>query len=171
MANAACNDEPLSHPILRLAGIPGVGEIIAPFLVDSNAFIRFRMRGTLAKENYDLITKNRIDNIRRPLSVADAHHSVLATARNWDAERIEEDAYLIDQPTLIIWGDQDTVVPIHNGHKLHEEILHSRMVVLRDCGHVPMEEKPLLFVDLVVEFCRDPKGRLSKRSSDAVAYK
>jgi len=168
LANAACNDEPLSHPILRLAGIPLVGEVIAPFLVDSTSFIRFRMRGTLAKENYDLITTKRIENIRRPLSAADAHHSVLATARNWDAERIEADANLIDQPTLIIWGDQDTVVPIHNGRKLHEEILHSRMVVFRDCGHVPMEEKPKLFTDLVIEFCRDPKGKLDQSRIDAI---
>src|SRR5690606_39269630 len=162
LANAACNDEPLSMPILRLASLPIVGEILAPFLVDSTLFIRHRMRTTLAPENFDLITARRIENIRRPLNAADAHHSVLATARNWDAERIEADAHLIDQPTLIIWGDQDQVVPIHNGYKLRDEILHSQMIVIRDCGHVPMEEATELFTDLIIKFCRDPKGRIGE---------
>jgi pimeloyl-ACP methyl ester carboxylesterase len=160
LANAACNDEPLSMPILRLASLPVVGEILAPFLVDSAAFIRLRMRTTLAPENYDLITERRVENIRRPLNAADAHHSVLATARNWDAERIEADAHLIGQPTLIIWGDQDQVVPIHNGYKLRDAILHSQMIVIRDCGHVPMEEATEHFTDLIIKFCRDPKGRI-----------
>ena len=171
LANAACNDEPKNHPLMRLAAIPGVGEVVAPIFLDSRWFIKLRMRETLAKANHRLITDNRVANIRRPLNAADGHHSVLATARNWDAERIEQDANLIDQPTLIIWGDQDTVIPIHNGYKLHEEILHSRMVVIRDCGHVPMEEKPELFGDLVIEFCRDPKGRLAQRADDYTAYK
>ncbi|NJM52433.1 MAG: hypothetical protein HC846_02975 [Blastocatellia bacterium] len=49
--------------------------------------------------------------IIRPLSAADAHNSVLMTLRNWHANRIEEDAHLINQQTLLIWGEDDTVVP------------------------------------------------------------
>ena len=64
-------------------------------------------------------------------------------------DRIEQDANLIKQQTLIIWGEEDTVIPIKDGYKLNEEILNSRFVVLRNCGHVPPEEKPEIFTELV----------------------
>ena len=104
----------------------------------------------------------------RPLFAADGHHSLLATSRNWSASHIERDAHLINQPTLIIWGEDDTVIPIESGYKLYEAILHSRFVVLKDCGHVPQEEKSELFTELVTEFCRDRKGKIKAKDGDAM---
>ncbi len=166
LVDAVSNDEAKNHPILRLANLPGVGEIITPFLLDSKLLVKHRMQGTLAPENHHLITAERIDSIVRPLRAADAHHSVLTAARNWDASRIEEDAHLINQPTLIIWGDNDTVIGIHNGYKLHSSILNSRFVVFNQCGHVPQEEKPDLFTEVVTDFCRARKGKFTTRGDD-----
>ncbi|CAN5450557.1 alpha/beta hydrolase [soil metagenome] len=168
LVDAVCNDEPKDHPILKLASLPGVGEAITPFLVDSKAFLRFRMNGTLAKANHHLITNDRIESIRRPLRAADGHHAVLATSRNWHADRLEQDAHQINQQTLIIWGEEDTVIPIKNGYKLHEEILHSRFVILKDCGHVPQEEKSEIFTELVSEFCHDKKGKIAARNGNKI---
>ncbi|MGD9563150.1 MAG: alpha/beta fold hydrolase [Pyrinomonadaceae bacterium] len=166
LIDAVINDEALRHPILRLASIPGVGEVITPFLVDSRLMMRHRMRGTLAKPNHGLITAERISNVLRPLAAADGHHSVLATSRAWSANRIEQDAHLINQPTLVIWGEQDTVIGIHNGYKLYDSILHSRFVILKNCGHVPAEEKSDLVCELVSEFCRDKKGKITPRDNE-----
>ena len=166
LVGAVCNDEVKNHPILKLAAIPGIGEVITPFLVDSKFFLKQRMLGTLAKANYNLITKERIDAIRRPLMAADGHHSLLATSRNWSADRIEQDAHLIDHPTLIIWGEEDKVIPIKNGYTLHQEILNSRFVVLKDCGHVPPEEKTEIFSGLVTEFCNNRKGMIEIQEGD-----
>jgi pimeloyl-ACP methyl ester carboxylesterase len=162
LVDAVCNDEAKRHPLLRLANLPGVGEIISPFLVDSKRFLKRRMKNTLAPVNHHLITQERIDSVHRPLHAADGHHSILQTARNWQACRIEEDAHLINQPTLIIWGENDTVIPICNGEKLHQEILNSRFVVFKNCGHVPQEEAAESFVNVVTEFCRDKKGRIAE---------
>ncbi|PYS98782.1 MAG: hypothetical protein DMF63_14420 [Acidobacteria bacterium] len=166
LVDTVCNDNLRNHPILKLASIPGLGEAITPFLVDSRAFQRYRMRGTLAKPNHALITNDRVESILRPLSAADAHHSLLATSRAWSANRIEQDAHLIDQPTLIIWGEDDTVIPVDDGHTLHRSILNSRFVILKNCGHVPQEEKSETFAELVTEFCRDAKGRISESARD-----
>ncbi len=168
LSDTVINDEPKEHPLLKLASLPGVGEVITPFLIDSKAFLRMRMKKTLSKANQRLITDERIESIRRPLYAADGHHSVLATSRNWHANRLENDAHLIDQPTLIVWGEEDMVIPIKNGYKLHEAILNSRFVVLPNCGHVPQEEKGELFTELVSEFCHDKKGKIAPRSSEEV---
>lgn len=164
LVDAVSNDEPKNHPLLKLASIPGLGEMITPFIVDSRIFARRRMHATLAKANHHLITDERVSSVLRPLTAADAHHSVLATSRHWHAERIERDASLIDQPTLLIWGEQDTVVPIRGAHKLHQSMLNSRFVILKNCGHLPQEEKPEIFVDLVSEFCHNSKGRIRDTS-------
>lgn len=166
LVDTVSNDTLKNHPVLKLASIPGLGEALAPFLVDSRTYQRHRMRGTLSPANHDLITDERVEGILRPLTAADAHHSLLATSRNWHADRIEQDAYLIHQPTLIIWGEDDRVIPLEDGYKLHESILNSRLVILRHCGHVPQEEKSDLFTELVAEFCGDPKGRLHERNDD-----
>ncbi|MEP6704447.1 MAG: alpha/beta hydrolase [Acidobacteriota bacterium] len=163
LVDAVANDNVKNHPILKLAAIPGLGEVLTPFLIDSRYFQRHRMRGTLAPANHNLITDERVEGILRPLTAADAHHSLLATSRAWSAKRIEQDAHLINQPSLIIWGEADKVIPVDDGHTLHQSILHSRFVILKDCGHVPQEEKSDIFVELVTEFCRDRKGRVTAR--------
>ncbi len=167
LVDAVINDDLKSHPILKLVSFRGIGEVLTPFLSDSKALMRYRMHGTLAKANHHMITDDRIENIRRPLHAADSHHSLLATSRNWSANHIERDAHLINQPTLIIWGEEDHVIPIKNGYKLHKEILNSRFVILKDCGHVPPEEKSEIFAELVSEFCHDKKGRIGSREGDA----
>ena len=117
------------------------------------------MRGTLAPENHDLITEERVDSIIRPLNAADAHRSVLRTGRGWDAARIESDAHLINHPTLIVWGENDKVIPIRNGEKLHDSILNSRLIVFKNCGHVPPEEKADEFVEVVAEFAKNKTNK------------
>ena len=158
LVDAVINDEPKNHPIMKIAGIRGVGELITPFLLDSKFFMRRRMRATLDESKYHLITKERVESILRPLAAADAHHAILQTGRNWNAARIEQDAHLIQQPTLIIWGENDDVISIRNGEKLYNSILNSRFVVLKNCGHVPPEETPEVFTALVTEFAKDRKS-------------
>lgn len=170
LVDAVCNDEVKNHPILRLVKIRGIGEFITPFLSDSKLFAKYRMHNTLARENRHLITEDRIRSSMRPLRARDGHHSVLTTARNWDACRIEQDAQYINQPTLIVWGENDTVIPIRNGYSLHNSILNSRFVIFRECGHVPQEEKPDLFGELVTNFCRDSKGRLALSENEKMNF-
>lgn len=168
LSDAVINNSPKKHPIMKLAKIPGIGEVITPFLLDSKVFAKFRMHETLAPANHHLITKERVESVLRPLKAADGHYSVLASGRNWEADRIEEDLSLINQPTLIIWGENDNVIPLKNGETLYNSILHSRFVVLKNCGHVPQEEKPDIFAGLVTEFLRDKKGHIETPHDDEI---
>ncbi|MBV9240990.1 MAG: alpha/beta hydrolase [Acidobacteria bacterium] len=153
LVDAVINDDLKSHPILRLASVPGLGEVVTPFLADSRALMRWRMSGTLAPANHHMITDDRVDAILRPLHAADGHHSLLATSRNWHGARITRDAHHITQPTLIVWGEEDSVIPIRDGYALRDSIPGSRLMVIKNCGHVPQEEQAELFSDIVSEFC------------------
>ncbi len=58
----------------------------------------------------------------------------------------------IKQPTLIIWGRQDGLLPVSDGERFHREIPNSTLVVVEECGHVPNLEKAAEFNAAVLKF-------------------
>jgi pimeloyl-ACP methyl ester carboxylesterase len=48
----------------------------------------------------------------------------------------------ISCPTLIIWGRQDKIVPVDHAARFHRDIKGSQVLLLDDCGHCAMIEKP-----------------------------
>ena len=48
----------------------------------------------------------------------------------------------IQTPTLLIWGAKDTWIPLENGKRMDTLLPNSKLVVLQNSGHVPMEENP-----------------------------
>jgi pimeloyl-ACP methyl ester carboxylesterase len=74
--------------------------------------------------------------------------------RGWDAERISRDAHLITQPTLLLWGENDQEIPLADGERLHADIPNSRLKVFLECGHLPHEEYPEAFTNVVIDFCK-----------------
>ena len=58
----------------------------------------------------------------------------------------------VSAPTLVIWGEDDALIPVHYAHEYGRLIPHSRVEVIPDCGHVPQVEKPDATAALVKEF-------------------
>jgi len=58
----------------------------------------------------------------------------------------------IRQPTLILWGARDRLIPPTVGRVFEQQIAGSRLVVFDDLGHVPHEEDPARTVAPVKEF-------------------
>ncbi len=55
-------------------------------------------------------------------------------------------------PTLIVWGERDTVVPQRLGRELAAQLPQSRLVTVANAGHSPMWEQPTAFNRLVLDF-------------------
>ena len=61
--------------------------------------------------------------------------------------------YLAAQlPTLIVWGEQDTIIPVRHAHAAHEAIPGSRLEVIPAAGHFPHVETPGAFLAVVLDF-------------------
>jgi pimeloyl-ACP methyl ester carboxylesterase len=58
----------------------------------------------------------------------------------------------IRQPTLIVWGEKDSIIPVKDANEFERLIPDSRKVVMQDTGHIPMAERPGTFNDLMMEF-------------------
>jgi len=55
-------------------------------------------------------------------------------------------------PTLIVWGEDDRILPVAHAYHGHALISHSQLHVFPHCGHVPHVEYPETFNRLVLEF-------------------
>jgi 3-oxoadipate enol-lactonase len=58
----------------------------------------------------------------------------------------------IQNPTLIVHGEVDPLVPIENARRLQAKLPHAALRVLTGCGHLPMWEAPDQVLDSVLAF-------------------
>lgn len=55
-------------------------------------------------------------------------------------------------PTLVVWGEGDTICPMVIGRGIVERVRGARLVVIPDSGHNPMWEQPAAFLAAVGPF-------------------
>jgi pimeloyl-ACP methyl ester carboxylesterase len=154
LVDAVINDDAKRQPLLRLAAAPLVGDLISPLLLGTYSLTRWRMRKVYGAGATWLLEDERMRAHHRPLRSQGAHRAVIRTLRRWSASRVEREAHLIRQPTLLIWGEDDLDIPLEHGKLLFERIPDARLIVFRRCGHLPQEEYPQEFTKLLVEFCK-----------------
>ncbi len=55
-------------------------------------------------------------------------------------------------PTLIIWGEDDPIIPVSHAYEAHEAMPDSRLEVMAGLGHFPHCEDPRAFARVLVDF-------------------
>jgi len=58
----------------------------------------------------------------------------------------------IEVPTLILWGADDSAIPVEQGRRLWRDIRTSSLVIIPDCGHIPHEEAPEESLEAILNF-------------------
>jgi pimeloyl-ACP methyl ester carboxylesterase len=71
--------------------------------------------------------------------------TLLRTARDLLAEDVRGDLRKIGMPTLLVWGERDTLIPPSVGDLMRAEIPGSRLLVIEGAGHNPMFDRPEAF--------------------------
>lgn len=71
-----------------------------------------------------------------------------ASAASGLAERLNE----VDLPALVVSGDDDRIVPTEQSVRLADEISGAQLSIFTACGHVPQEECPDQFLQVVIPF-------------------
>ena len=153
LVGAVNNNRPLEFTLMRLFGSPVFGDVVSPLLIGSRRLLRRRMKRVYDRHSW-VLDERRVDARHLPLRAAGTQRAIIRTVRGWNAERISRDAHLITQPTLLLWGENDLEIPLADGERLHEEIPGSRFIVFLNCGHLPHEEYPEAFTNVVTDFCK-----------------
>ena len=87
------------------------------------------------------ITSNRLNVVK-----------IIALAKSAIRNNLGEEVSQIQQPTLLIWGNNDTVTPPFVGKEFHRLIPNSELHFIDKCGHAPMMEVPGEFNEILEKF-------------------
>jgi pimeloyl-ACP methyl ester carboxylesterase len=77
---------------------------------------------------------------------------IIALAKSAIRNNLGEDINQIKQPTLLIWGNNDTITPPFVGREFHRLIPNSELHFIDKCGHAPMMEVPEEFNRILHKF-------------------
>ncbi|HMZ45275.1 MAG TPA: alpha/beta hydrolase [Chitinophagaceae bacterium] len=87
------------------------------------------------------ITNNRLKVIK-----------IIALAKSAIRNNLGEELNQIKQPTLLVWGNNDTITPPFVGQEFNKLIPNSELHFIDKCGHAPMMEVPLEFNKILDTF-------------------
>jgi pimeloyl-ACP methyl ester carboxylesterase len=119
--------------------------------------IRQQARSILELAYFDRkkIFDEAIDAYSKPIESVGGRHALTQTAKQIIPDNVDAISTMyntISSPTLIIWGKEDTIVPLKIGVRLNKAIKYSKLIIIDECGHNPHEEKPLDVVDAILKF-------------------
>jgi Predicted hydrolases or acyltransferases (alpha/beta hydrolase superfamily) len=60
----------------------------------------------------------------------------------------------ITVPTLIVWGDSDKVIDVSSVPIFKKNIRNSQSAIIKECGHLPMMEKPQETASIYQDFLK-----------------
>jgi 2-hydroxy-6-oxonona-2,4-dienedioate hydrolase len=89
------------------------------------------------------ITNNRLKAIK-----------IIALAKSAIRNNLGEELNQIKQPTLLVWGNNDTITPPFVAREFNKLIPNSELYFVDKCGHAPMMEVPDEFNMILYKFLK-----------------
>ncbi|MCE2790462.1 MAG: alpha/beta hydrolase [Saprospiraceae bacterium] len=121
----------------KLAAMPVVGTLLSKFT--PKALIRRSIEDVYS--NDALISDKLIDRYF-DLLLREGNRKATITLFKKPSRPEPDRIKTIQTPTLIIWGEDDQLIDVANAYRFKEDIPNSRLLVIPQSGHVPMEETP-----------------------------
>lgn len=146
-------------PFLRLLSAP-YAELALPVSALPGAQVVARALAGVAKRTPLAIGRDADDLVRvfEGLPSGPARKSFTRTLRSvvdWRGQLVTmlDRCYLAaEMPSMLVWGDRDSVIPVEHGRLANEAMPGSRLEVFEGAGHFPHHAEPERFVDLLVDF-------------------
>jgi len=129
---------------------PVIGPALTALALTSDSLVRDGLRQCFY--NKSIATDEQVAAYYRILKTRDGQHAAFLAREQGAVNPIEPEINKIKQPTLIIWGAEDELIPLEAGRRLNSLIAGSRLVVFDKCGHIPQEEMPGRFAGEVKGF-------------------
>lgn len=87
--------------------------------------------------------------------------AILNRSSSYGGNAAALDPSALQQPTLVMWGAQDSVISVRVADQFAQRLANSQVVIYDDLGHVPMEEDPQRSAADVLAFLRQLPDRTS----------
>ena len=115
---------------------------------------RYGVEKTLLDVVYDqsIIDEEMKKGYEEPFTNQQIFLALARMLRHREGDLSSEELKEIQLPTLLIWGEEDRVVPIHIGKRLHQDLPDSRFISFPKTGHLLPEEKPAEVYEQIIQF-------------------
>ncbi len=131
----------------RLWGRP-IEEVLLPRDVESyDAMMKVSVHDPFFLPEF--VKQQVLDNI---YSVNLSQREAMLRAVRRDEVLIRNQALGANVPTLILWGAEDALFPVHGSEALARDFPQSSTVVIPKAGHIPHMERPFVVLDTLAEF-------------------
>ncbi|MEW6388394.1 MAG: alpha/beta fold hydrolase [Thermodesulfobacteriota bacterium] len=138
-------------PVFALLALPGMGLLAAALL--GPWILPYALR--LAYHRQELVTPTEIAGYSptfRPWANRRALRQICRQVCHWPPSRIETLLPEIRQPTALIWGAQDRILPVPQAFWLKDRLPQAEMRLLPEVGHAPQEEAPETVNKIIIAF-------------------
>ncbi|WP_316274146.1 alpha/beta fold hydrolase [Bacillus halotolerans] len=102
--------------------------------------------------NKSLIDEVMIDGYGKPFQDEQIFKAMTRFIRHREGDLQSEELKKISKPALLIWGEEDKVVPLKIGERLNRDLPDSKLYSLRETGHLVPEERPEFVSERIAEF-------------------
>lgn len=137
-----------------LMGIPGAGEVLMS--LNFRSVVESSLKGGVYYDN-SFVTDEMVDYYNNVYRTENGRKAPLWVIRNlMDSPPIgSERISTVSMPTLIIWGEEDNLIPAAHAALFENDIPDSRTVVIAEAGHLPHEEKAEFVNGLIADFVNE----------------
>ena len=152
--------------VLRLVSVPVVGEALTRIVLQGDfpkllkrqraiwpdsavvpeEMIRLRYEAT----RWEDIRKTYFKTLRASINLRGMRRTVL--------QQIVQDLPSLQLPVLVVWGEQDDLVPSRHARIAQNDVANARIEIFEDVGHDPMVVNPDRFNRVTMQFLRDTSG-------------
>lgn len=132
------------HPFVQ------VGRQILQRVVTRENFKNLLLSAYYQKE---LVDDNLVNEYFRAIEIKDWDSALLGITRDGN-NKLPKNISTINFKTLIIWGEFDTWILPEKGRDLDNRIPNSELIIIKNSGHLPMEEAPDEFNSILNNFVK-----------------
>lgn len=112
-----------------------------------------KLENTLSSAYGDSPPEELLTGYWKPLSIHGTPEALIAFIKA-SSDSPSTDPKTVNVPALLIWGENDSWVPVEEGEALRDNLPNARFEIIPGAGHLPMESHPETVNSLILNFLK-----------------
>ncbi len=122
--------------VFRLLGMPVIGPLLGQ--ITPRRLFEDGLRASFTDQS--LVTDEMIDRYRELALMEGSREANIIRYGHYNEDVLHLRLAEISLPTLILWGEDDALVPVASGWEFAKRMPNSTLTIYEGVGHIPMEE-------------------------------
>ncbi|WP_088105285.1 alpha/beta fold hydrolase [Halalkalibacter urbisdiaboli] len=109
--------------------------------------------------NKKMVSDDVVREYSRPFNEEAFYDSLICLVRQREGDLTASELQMISQPCLILWGEEDKIIPVRIGKRLASDLPRSQFFSFKKTGHLVPEERPKEVSQKIKRFLQNPLKR------------